>query len=300
MAGFCRNCGSPLSGTFCEKCGTRADAPSAPAQSAQPAQPVPPTQPTPSQQAAAPVAVAPVKKSGAGKILLIVGGIFMAICVFAIGGTIYGVHLLKKKVKEKAGMYTGGAVGGSESVAVASGNACALLSKEELQQVLGVPVERTQEIQEGEKPGCAYYTNPAAFSQLQQMAMEQAKKDSAEAAKQPAPKGDNPLVLLKDANKLEGAVKAFGLSQPDKEGRVFGFTIDREFGRGNWAALRTTMTAIPGFEDVDGTGDHAMIGSFGHTFLVLKGDSVISLETIYVPDTRAKGAEIGRRIASRM
>ena len=296
MTGFCKNCGSPVSGEFCGKCGTRADAPSAPAQQAQPSQPAPRTPSAVAPQVAAPVA----KKSNVGRVLLIVGGIFMAICVFAIGGTIYGVHLLKKKVKEKAGMYTGGAVGGSESVAVAQGNTCALLSKEELGQVLGVPVERTQEIQEGEKPGCAYYTNPAAFSQLQQMAIEQAKKDSAEAAKQPAPKGDNPLVLLKDANKLEGVVKTFGLSQPDKDGRVFGFTVDREFGRGNWVALRTTMSAIPGFEDVEGTGDRAMMGSFGHTLLVLKGDSLVTLETISVPDARAKGAEIGRRIASRM
>jgi hypothetical protein len=296
MAGFCKNCGSPVSGAFCGKCGTRVDAPSTPAQQVQPSQPAPQTPSAVASQAAAPVA----KKSNVGKVLLIVGGIFMAICVFAIGGTIYGVHLLKKKVKEKAGMYTGGAVGGSESVAVTQGNTCALLSKEELGQVLGVPVERSQEIQEGEKPGCAYYTNPEAFGKLQQMAIEQAKKDSAEAAKQPGPKGDNPLVLLKDANKLEGVVKTFGLSQPDKEGRVFGFTIDREFGRGNWDTVRTTMSAIPGFEDVDGTGDRAMMGPFGHVFVVLKGDSLISLETISVPDVRAKGAEIGRRIASRM
>jgi hypothetical protein len=235
-----------------------------------------------------------------GKVLLIVGGIFVAICVFAIAGTIYGVHLVKKKVKEKAGMYTGGAVGGAESVAVANGNTCALLSKEELAQVLGVTVERTQEIQEGEKPGCAYYTNPAAFAELQKMAIEQAKRDSAEASKQPGPKTDNPLELLKDTNKLEGVVKSFGLSEADKEGRLFAFTVDRDFGSGNWTALRATISAIPGFEDVQGTGDRAMIGSVGHTLIVLKGNSLITLETNYVPDARAKGAEIGGKIVSRM
>ena len=292
MASFCRNCGSPLSGAFCGKCGARADGPSAPAESVQPRQPPPAATP----QTAAPA----VKKSGMGKVLLIVGGIFVAICVFAIAGTIYGVHLVKKKVKEKAGMYTGGAVGGAESVAVANGNTCALLSKEELAQVLGVTVERTQEIQEGEKPGCAYYTNPAAFAELQKMAIEQAKRDSAEASKQPGPKTDNPLELLKDTNKLEGVVKSFGLSEADKEGRLFAFTVDRDFGSGNWTALRATISAIPGFEDVQGTGDRAMIGSVGHTLIVLKGNSLITLETNYVPDARAKGAEIGGKIVSRM
>jgi len=224
---FGKNCGSPVSGEFCGKCGTRADAPSAPAQQAQPSQPAPQT---PSAGRARRWLRPSRKKSNVGKVLLIVGGIFMAICVFAIGGTIYGVHLLKKKVKEKAGMYTGGAVGGSESVAVAQGNTCALLSKEELGQVLGVPVERTQEIQEGEKPGCAYYTNPAAFSQLQQMAIEQAKKIRRRQPSNPRRRATIRWCLLKDANKLEGVVKTFGLSQPDKDGRVFGFTVDRNSG----------------------------------------------------------------------
>jgi len=293
MAGFCRNCGGPITSPFCGKCGTRADAPSEPALAA------PPAQPTPSRvapQVAAPVA----KKSNLGKVLLIVGGVFVAICVIAVGGTIYGVHLLKKKVKEKTATYTGGAVGGSDTVAVADGNSCALLSKEELAEVTGVVVERTQEIREGEKPGCAYYTNPAAFAELQKAAIEQAKRDSAEAAKKPGPKTDNPLELLKDTNKLEGVVKTFGLSQADKDGRLFAFTVDRDFGRGNWTTLRATMSAIPGFEDVEGAGDHAMIGSFGHTLLVLKGDGLITLETNYIPDARAKGAEIGRKIAGRM
>jgi len=293
MAGYCRSCGSPLSGGFCGKCGTRADAPGASVQAAVPT-PQAPRAVTP--QAAAPVA----KKSNVGKVLLIVGGALVAICVVAVGAGIYGVHLLKKKVREKTAMYTGGAVGGSDTVAVTDGNSCSLLSKEELAEVTGVVVERTQEIREGEKPGCAYYTNPAAFAELQKAAMEQAKRDSAEAAKKPGPKTDNPLELLKDTNKLEGVVKTFGLSQADKDGRLFAFTVDRDFGRGNWATLRATMSAIPGFEDVEGAGDHAMIGSFGHTFLVLKGDGIITLETNYIPDARAKGAEIGRKIAGRM
>ena len=81
MAGFCRSCGSPISSAFCGKCGTRADAPSAPAQQTAPAaQPV--ASPTATPAAAGPT----VKKSGAGKVILIVGGVLVALCVFAIGG----------------------------------------------------------------------------------------------------------------------------------------------------------------------------------------------------------------------
>ena len=183
---------------------------------------------------------------------------------------------------------------------MAQGNACALLGREDLQQVRGVAIERNVEMMEGSDPGCAYYTNPAAFAQLQRMAVEQARRDSAQAAQRPAPKSDNPLELLKDANQLEGIVKTFGLTQPDKEGRVFAFTVQRDFGRNNWPAVRATMSAIPGFEDVPGVGDRAMIGSFGHTFYVLKGDSMIRLELIYVPDAHTRGAELGRKIVSHL
>lgn len=70
----------------------------------------------------------------------------------------------------------------------------------------------------------------SAFAQLQRMAFEHARRQNEEVANKPAANVDNPLALLKDANQLEGIVKSFGLSEPDKEGRVFSVTIDREFG----------------------------------------------------------------------
>ena len=87
------------------------------------------------------------------------------------------------------------------------------------------------------------------------------------------------LALLKDANQLEGIVKSFGLSEPDKEGRVFSFTIDREFGRNNWPTIRATLSVVPGFEDMTGVGDRAMMGSMGHAIYVLKGDNMVHLES---------------------
>ena len=117
---------------------------------------------------------------------------------------------------------------------------------------------------------------------------------------QQAPKTDNPLELLKDVNKLEGVVKTLGLTQPDKEGRVFSFTIERGFGRANWPTLRATFSVVPGFEQVSGVGDAAMIGSFGHVLQILNSDSMIKLDLTAVPDARVRGAEIGRRIVSRL
>jgi hypothetical protein len=252
----------------------------------------------PAQPLGQPAAVAK-KSSGLGKVLLIVGGVLVVLFVAGIGAAFYGVHLVKKKISTLAADATGGS--SSQSVQVAEGNSCALLSKEDLQQILGVTIEKSSEIIENSESGCAYYTNPAAFAQLQRVAIEQARKDSQRAAAEHKDtKTDNPLELLKDTKDLEGVVKTFGLSQPDKDGRVFAFTLKRNSSATDWAAMRTTMSVIPGFEELPGIGDAAMIGSFGHALFVLKGNTMVSLQLIYVPEAQTRGAEIGRKIASHL
>lgn len=328
MAEFCTNCGSPLSGAFCGRCGNRAQSASAPAQPAAPtpqpvvattaersatAQPVSPqpafqqptsTQPPIAQQPVAqqttqpvpqPSVAQPPKSSGGGKALLIVGGIVLVMVLSAFGAVLYGVHWVKHKVSS----ITGGSFGSE----VSQGNMCRLLSTGELQQMIGVTVERSAEIMDNGDPGCAYYTNQAAFSQLQKRALEQAKRDSERASQYPDvknSKGDNPLELLKHTQEMEGIVKGFGLSAPDPTGRVFSFSVNSNFGSGNWGPLRTTLSVVPGFDEVNGVGDHAMIGSFGHAFYVLKGDGVFKLDTMYLPEARMRGSEIANKLISHM
>jgi hypothetical protein len=325
MAEFCTNCGAPLSGVFCGRCGHRAQSASAPAQptqqpvaaptvqpvaTAQPmAQPVPPqpapqpsiaqpsvaqpAQPTP--QAPAP----PTKSSGAGKALLIIGGIVLVMVLGAFGAVLYGVHWVKHKVSS----ITGGAIGGSSSSEVSQGNMCKLLSTGDLQQMIGVTVERSAEIMDNGDPGCAYYTNPAAFAELQKLAIAQAKRDSEKASQEPDvknSKGDNPLELLKHTKEMEGIVKGFGLSAPDPSGKVFSFSVNSHGGSDSWGPMRATLSVVPGFDEVNGVGDHAMIGSFGHAFYVLKGDSIFKLDTMYLPEARSRGSEIANKIISHL
>lgn len=325
MPGFCTNCGAPLSGPFCGRCGHRAQSASAPAQpvpstpqpvvasTTQPATPPQPTatQPVPPQSSSPPPSIsqpsvaqpaqpaspqqaaqAP-KSSGGGKALLIVGGIVLVMVLGAFGAVLYGIHWVRHKVSS----ITGGSFGSE----VSQGNMCRLLSTGELQQMIGVTVERSAEIMDNGDPGCAYYTNPAAFAELQKLAIAQAKRDSEKASQYPDvknSKSDNPLELLKHTKEMEGIVKGFGLSAPDPSGRVFSFSVNRNSGGDNWAPLRTTISIVPGFEEVTGVGDHAMIGSFGHAFYVLKGDSIFKLDTMYLPEARARGSEIARKLLS--
>jgi hypothetical protein len=297
MPAFCTSCGAPLTGPFCTKCGSGAQAVSRP--SDWPVQ----SQPVPSQPLTRPTAQTAPEPAVAGtkiKILVIAGCVLLSFVLLGAAGAIYGVYWVKHKVAGYTSAVSGGS---SEAVKVVErDNSCRLLSTAELAQVVGVAIEKSAEIVEGSVPGCAYYTNPQAFAQLQRMAIEQARRQSEQAAKQPGAtdKKDDFLGLLKNANQMEGVVKSFGLGQPDKDGRVFSFTVQRDFGRGNWNTVRAALSLVPGFEDITGVGDRAMMGSFGHTIQVLKGDSAVSLELTFVPDARNRGAEIARVIISRL
>lgn len=289
MPNFCSNCGSPVNGPFCGSCGQQVKAPSAPA---------PPPAPAPVQYAAPPA----TPQRASSKKPLLIGCAIVAI-LFGIGvvGSVYAFYWAKSRALAKVSSYTGGAVGSRSEVRVARGNTCSLLSRDDLQQVLGVPIEKTVEIMEGSAPGCAYFTSPAGFEQLRNLAIEQARQQADAAKDQPQSKIDNPLELLKHTDQLEGVIKALSMSQGgDQEGRVFAFTVDRKFGRENWTALRASTALIPGFQEVQGIGDHAMVGSFGHVLHVLQGDSSITLELMWIPDARTRGAEIARKIASHL
>lgn len=323
MAGFCVNCGAPLMGAFCNNCGARAVPPGSPAQVTPAALAPPlaqqqagwqavnvPASPAVSQPLAspgyqpvnAPVAVSPVaaapKNSGIGKILLWVGGILLVIFVIGASITVYGFYWAKHKITSYAAAMTGDS---SDSIkVVANGNSCRLLSTGDLQQVLGVPIEKSAEIVEDSQPGCAYYTNQDAFSQLQKMALAQTKRQADEVNARPGPKPDNLPALMKNANELEGAIKTLGMTQPSKDGRVFSFTVEKGFGANSWSGMKLTESAVPGYEEVPGVGDHAMIGAFGHAFFVQKGDTLITLSMMFIPDTRTRGVALGRKIIARL
>jgi len=268
MPGFCVSCGAPMAGAFCNKCGARAVAPSlSAAQSAMPGPtptPVVPHVVASTSQTSGQLTGMAAKGSGLGKVLAIVGGIFLLLFVIGVGSAIYGAYWVKHKVTAYSSAVTGRS---SEPIKVLEkGDTCRLLSTAELQQVLGVTVEKSAEIMEDSAPGCAYYTNPQAFAQLQHMAAEQARRQTEEVNRRPGPKDDNLGALLKDTNQMEGIVKTLALTQPVEDGRVFAFTVQRGATPESWSGARLVQSAVPGFEEVSGIGDHAMIGAFVHAF----------------------------------
>ena len=340
MPGFCVNCGAPLQGAFCGKCGARSvsastsqpvapqSAPTTFPAGAEPfpgegqgafqavqqasVPPVPPPQPVaqvPFQPAAQgsfqPVAQSygaaqptVAKGSVLGKVLLIVGGLLVLLFVIGIAGAVYGVYWAKHKVATFASEIK--TATGDNVKPATGGNSCRLLSTSDVEQVLGVSIERSEEITESDTPGCAYYTNQEAVKKLQAMAAQQARKQADEVNSRPGPKPDNLPALLKDANQLEGIVKILGMSQGAENGRVFEFTVQRGFGEDSWSGMRLTEAAVPGFEEVRGVADHAMLGAFGHAFYFKKGDTMVYMNTMLVPDARSRGSALARKIIANL
>ena len=324
MPGFCVNCGAPVLGAFCNQCGSKTIAPGT-AVPATPVVPAPPVSSTPAPVvsatsspasfqpvtpivAATPVVTAPMPmtttpppmitptKQGSGvvKALLWIFLIIVVLFLGVAGVSVYGYYWAKHKVTSIASAVTGHVT--QETKVMDHGDSCKLLAAADLQKILGVPIEKTAEIMQGSDPGCAYYASPTAYAQLQRTATAQAKKRAAEASRMPGSQPGNPLAMLKDTNQIDGFMKGLGLNGTANDGKVFSFTIERSFGDSAWSGMRLVESATPGFEDIAGVGDHAMIGSFGHSFYAMKDDAMVRLDTTLLPDVKTRGSAISRKI----
>ncbi len=138
---FCQNCGAQMGGAFCNACGARAS-------QTPPPPPPPPSQYTPAPPQYAPPQytqpLAPAAKSGSGlKILLAVLGIFLFLGVVAVVGVVYAVHRAKQAIASTTGVdlnsFSEQRHGPARRL-----DACALLTKDDLSQILNLTVDRVE------------------------------------------------------------------------------------------------------------------------------------------------------------
>jgi zinc-ribbon domain len=159
MAGFCRNCGSPLGDgqAFCVKCGTRiGEAAPPPAQVAgapRPAGPAAAPPPAAMPAAAAPVATAPAPAKGSPlvKILLIVVAVIFLMGAVGIAGMMYVGYRIREKARQMG--LTERAL--HHEPTLRGVNGCQWLPNEDVSQAIGMTVVRA-EAQTGDSPGCTY------------------------------------------------------------------------------------------------------------------------------------------------
>lgn len=285
----CTNCGSPLApgSTFCTHCGARAAAPAPQPPAGQPPQPPRAYPPPPA-----------AKGSGIGKILLIIGGVFVLLGILAIGGLVLTGFWVKKKVEtaaERMGVTEAPAPKGrARRVA----DVCALLSAAEAARATGLAIERA----ESRGDECRYFGSAAqAAEKGQQQAQEAMRKmrENKAASDQEA------------ARALEDLMKGLAAGgQASEQGPLFQIGVKYgEEARQEETGYRTAMGmmgAITGAKEgtskptgLEGVGDRAYLAPLATGLFMMKGDAWVEISGPGLPSREALIA-LARAVAGKL
>jgi len=283
MAGFCRNCGSPLADGqgFCVKCGTRVGDVSQPA-AATPAPPQPPAQPplqaSPTAYSAPAPGFVPAKTgmSPLVKILIAVVIVFVVFGVFVATAMLYVGHRIHQKAQE-FGLTRSPDEMRESNAALRRIDGCSLLSKADVSQAIKMEVVRA-ESDHSETPGCTYSVSgdqgdltAKHITATHKKEMNKSDQETFETFAKTIFHGTRP-----------GADG--GVSEHPGEAPVFTFSIDNNAAglqmRLNKAALGNMGPSIT--PSVANLGDEAFDAA-GAMLFVRKGDKVVRIMYMTCP-----------------
>ncbi|HEY4906192.1 MAG TPA: zinc ribbon domain-containing protein [Candidatus Acidoferrum sp.] len=278
MAGFCRNCGSPLADGqgFCSGCGTRvgdvaAKAAAPPAAAAPPSAPPPqaaaPVYATPPVQAA-PVAAAPARTgmSPLIKILIAIVIIFVAFGAFASIALIYIGHRVHEKATELGLNRPDGEQRASDAE-LHRIDGCKLLPKSAVSAALHMDVVRAEN--SNSDPGCTYSVagDAADLTAKHITAMHKNEINQQEQ--------NNVQDFAKSIFKSGGTN---GPSEHPGEAPVIAYSIDNNAAQLQMKLNRATLGRLGpvGLVAIPGLGDEAF-DAYGAMLFVRKGDKLVRI-----------------------
>src|SRR5580700_8599979 len=289
MAGFCRNCGSPLEDGqgFCARCGTpasgppvRPTAPPSPVPSSAPRREPPPgaaPQPRPPAPAAQATASAP-SKSGSTlvKVLLVFLVVIFIFGAAGVAGIWYVGHRVRQKVHEIGLDDLSTASNANREPALGGSDPCSLLSKADVSQAAKAEVIRA-EADPGSEPGCVYNIQGDISDLVAKHASLLHKEATTEAQRQQFASAAKGLFQGMNTEQSDSASKHPG------EAPVFTFSVTNSgakaqmnLSRMAFSRLGGAMVTIPDLGD-----DNLVIG--GAMMLVRKGDKLIRVMYMMCP-----------------
>ena len=307
---FCQSCGAQVAGAFCTKCGAPASQPSPPS-----APPPAYTPPTPPPQDASPPQYAqplpPAAKSGAElKILFVVLVILGLMGVLAIGGVWFAWHKVKQAASNNGidlNSFSETRRGPARRL-----DACELLTKEDLSQILNLNIERVESTGRSTHSTCRYYSSAA-----QQRASDEAAaamKKLQEETKTGNSKADQSAVINDFGNVVRGIAGAAGPAVGETNGLLLTIGVDSENAKAAMAGFKlgvglTGAIVMKGAdpegkammrEEVKGVGDEAISGALLSLFMFRKGDVSVQLDARLLPGGRDAQIAIAKRIISKL
>lgn len=245
------------------------------------------------------MAQAAAASKGGGTLLKVLLGLVIVVVLFAavgIAGLWYVAHRVKQKVHDLGLDQISSETSHTSSVPVLGGKgACSLLTKEELSQVLNMPVVRA-EATEGQGAGCTYsvqgemtdlVAKHAALLQKGNMTAQQQQMMESFAKN-----------IFKNGN-AEGGAAPENAEHPG-ESPVLVIKVDDQGAKAMMSVSRLTFGHIgPGLTDLPGIGDEALdIG--GAMMMARKGDKILTVMYMMCPCTRDEIASLAKKIADNM
>jgi len=306
MAGFCRNCGSPLDDGqgFCARCGTPASGPpvrpaapssSAPS-SAQRPQAAPQAAPQPTAPApSAPAAAATSSKSGGTlvKVLLVFLVVIFIFGAVGVAGIWYVAHRVKQKVQEIGLDDLPAAANANRGPALSGIDACSLLSKADVGQAAKVEVIRA-EADRGNEPGCVYSVRGDISDLVAKHASLLHREATTEAQRQQFESVAKNLFQGMNAEQSGSASKHPG------EAPVFIFGVTNRGAKAQMNLSRMTFSRLGGgVVTIPDLGDDNLdIG--GAMMLVQKGDKLIRVMYMVCPCATDDVVPLVRKLIANM
>jgi hypothetical protein len=300
---FCNTCGSRVAGTFCPKCGSV----NRPAPSPMP-QPVAP--PPAASVSTTPGSSTPAKGSPLVKILVGFMVVVIVLGALAAGGVYYVVYRVKKKVHEVASEIPGvgsssdngsifgstsnsggGSSGGSGSNGGISGDACRLLSNEEVGRAIGVEIVATQSAD----GGCSYMAkgNSGDMTAKHLSAMMGGK--GADAQQQKMIQGFTGGMFKAMQSENHEATSDSNGNVP-----VFNFGIDNNSADTQMQLNRKVLGGMgPGTQDIPGIGDQAFDVA-GASMMFRKGDKMVRIMYSLCPCGLEDIKPLAKKLADRL
>jgi hypothetical protein len=296
MAGFCRNCGSPLADGqgFCAKCGTRVGAAPSSAAAAPPAATAPPPAAAPVYATppiqAAPVAATP-RPGGMSPLVKILIGVvilFVALGAFASVALIYIGHRVHQKATE-LGLSRSDEERRVSDAQLRHIDACGLLPKSAVSAAVHMDVVRAEN--NGSDPGCAYSVAGDAadltakhLTALHKGEMDQKQQDGVQ---------DFAKSIFKSGNPNGTS------SEHPGEAPVLAYSIDNNAAQLQMRLNRTALGQIGpiGLQAIPDLGDEAF-DAYGAMLFVRKGDKLVRIIYTSCPCSTADVIPLARTIVA--
>jgi hypothetical protein len=254
----------------------------------------------------------PAAKSGGGwKILIAVLAILGILGALAIAGVWYAVHTVKQEVKQAAASQgiDLSAITETHRGPVRTFDACALLTKEDLSQILSLPVERAEGSGTSATSSCEYYSSQAqqrgeqeALAAAKKMEGHKTSDNAAEQAQGVRDFGDLVRGITGAVGAMNNApILSITIESADPKALVAGFKtgmagvgagIQNQLGSGGAPNLVT--------EDAPGVGDEGIFAPLFGNSVFRKGDVAVFIYGRRLPGGREAQIAIAKRIFSKL